>query len=177
MNKNIYLIGMMGSGKSTISKDLSKKLKYKCLDTDELIVEKSKFKSIPEIFEKKGESYFRKLEAKSLNYFENKKEYVVATGGGIILDKKNVEKMKKNGIIIYLYASIKILAKRIKVSKGRPLLEKSNIENKLTDIFDKRQSKYKEASDLKIDTNKLNKIETVNEIIKKVEENYENFNC
>ncbi|MGM0379372.1 MAG: shikimate kinase [Bacillota bacterium] len=176
MNKNIYLIGMMGSGKSTISKDLSKKLKYKCLDTDQLIVKDSKFKSIPEIFEKKGESYFRKLESKSLNYFDDKKEYVVATGGGIILNKKNVKKMKKNGIIIYLYASIKTLAKRIKVSKGRPLLEKNNIENKLTNIFNDRKLKYIQASDIKVDTNKLNKKETVDKIIEILEDSYEDFN-
>ena len=177
MNKNIYLIGMMGSGKSTISKDLSKKLNYKCLDTDKLIVKDSKFKSIPEIFEKKGENYFRKLESNSLNYFDHKKEFVIATGGGIVLNEKNVQKMRKNGIIVYLYASIKTLADRIKVSEGRPLLKDSNLEKKLKKIYNQRKSKYIKASDLKIDTNKLNKIEIVNEIIKKVEENYENFNC
>lgn len=177
MNKNIYLIGMMGSGKSTISKDLSKRLKYNCLDTDKLIVKNSKYKSIPEIFDKKGESYFRDLEAKSLDYFDNKKGFVIATGGGIILNKKNVKKMKENGIVIYLYASIKTLVKRIINSKGRPLLKDNSLKKKLTSIFDKRKLKYIQASDLKIDTNKLNEKETVDKIINTLEEKYEDFNC
>ena len=107
----IYLIGMMGVGKSTVGKILAEKMKLLFIDLDSEI-EKSSQKSVSEIFNEDGENHFRKLESEQLKQYSGS---VVACGGGITLDKKNRQYINKNGIVVLLTASINELFKRLRL--------------------------------------------------------------
>ncbi len=119
---NIILIGMMGSGKSTIGKVLADMLKFDFVDFDEVIVQKQGM-SIPEIFEKYGEDFFRTLESNAVREFLGCKNKIIATGGGILKNQQNLENLKKIGKIFYLDAPANILYRRINGDTNRPLLK------------------------------------------------------
>lgn len=117
----IFLIGMMGCGKTTIGRELSKHLSIKFIDLDES-VESEECLSIQRIFQTKGEDYFRELESELLKKsIEKEKNCVVACGGGLPIYNKNLEVCLKNGKVIYLKASSKVLYQRIKIDDSRPL--------------------------------------------------------
>lgn len=119
----IFLIGMMGSGKSFCSKKLAKKLKIPAFDLD-TIIEMTEDLTIAEIFEEEGEEYFRKEEAKILRWFGEKKAFVLATGGGTPCFHKNMDWMNENGITIWLNEPVPVLVERLKTEKEhRPLLK------------------------------------------------------
>ena len=120
--KNIYLIGLMGSGKTTLGKILSKKLDKQFYDSDHVIEEKLGV-DVPMIFEYEGEAGFREREKDSLKELVSKKNIVLATGGGIILSQSNRDLLSENGIVIYLKSNQKDLIKRMKNDKTRPLLK------------------------------------------------------
>jgi shikimate kinase len=118
----IFLIGMMGSGKSYWSRLLAKKLKTGGFDLD-FLIESHEEKTISEIFEEEGEEYFRKSEAKILRWFGEKKSFVLATGGGTPCFSDNMEWMNKQGITIWIDEPIEVLAERLKPEKAhRPLI-------------------------------------------------------
>lgn len=118
----IFLIGMMGSGKSHISEKWAKKLKTRHYDLDHLI-EILEDKTIAEIFQQKGEPYFRKLESEVLRWFNQKPDFVLATGGGTVCHNNNMEWMNKHGITVWLDQPIEILLGRLKSAKAsRPLI-------------------------------------------------------
>ena len=141
---NIVLIGMMGSGKTTVGELLANNLQYKFIDTDSIIV-KNENCSINEIFEKKGESYFRELERKVLKDVLISDKQVISTGGGIVKNPKNMKLIKEKATVIYLKASHKVLYKRTKSNKERPLLNTEDMENKLKSILEDRISLYEQA--------------------------------
>ena len=115
---NIYLIGMMGSGKSTVGKILAEKMELLFIDLDSEI-EKTGGKSVSEIFNQDGEDHFRKLESEELKQYS---ESVVACGGGIILDEENRQYINENGVAVLLTASMDELFKRLSDSNNRPIL-------------------------------------------------------
>jgi len=118
----IFLIGMMGSGKSYWTKKIAKWIKSAGYDLDSLI-EMNEEKTISEIFSEDGEEYFRKTESKILKWFKEKKKYVLATGGGTPCNQENIDFMKKEGIIIWLDESIEVLVARLVQEKeNRPLI-------------------------------------------------------
>ena len=162
LNKNIVLIGMMGSGKSSIGKILSKKLEFEFIDTDNKIVEIEK-KTISEIFKKKGEKYFRNIEEfVSLKYlkFNNK---VIALGGGGYINPTIRKFVQSKCISIWLNWKNETIINRIKNSKKRPLaMRLGNVE--LNKLIIKRSKTYN-LSDYKIDCDKLNKKQIVEKII------------
>ena len=143
-NKNICLIGLMGSGKTMIGKNLSRVLKRKHIDTDKVIENRYK-KTISNIFENHGETYFRQIEEKIVMEVLKKKNYVVSLGGGSILSKNVRELLKKKNITIYLKVKTSELEKRLANSKKRPLLAKNNLKDNLTKILESRKSFYKIA--------------------------------
>ena len=118
----IFLIGMMGSGKTFWTKKIAKWIKSAGYDLDDLI-EMTEEKTISEIFEEDGEDYFRKLEAKILRWFTEKKKYVLAAGGGTPCYHENMNWMKKEGMVIWLDESVEILVQRLAAEKAhRPLI-------------------------------------------------------
>ena len=149
--KNICLIGLMGSGKSIIGKNLSKLYKVNYFDTD-LEIEKFEGKSIDEIFTYYGENYFRNIEEKICLKILKNKNCIISLGGGSVTNSKIRNLIKNNSYSIYLKVDIDTLEKRLKYSKKRPLLKYKNTKKVLLELYDRRKDFY-ENSDLIIDNN------------------------
>jgi shikimate kinase len=164
-NKNIYLIGLMGSGKTTLGKILSKKLDKQFYDSDHVIEEKLGV-NVPMIFEYEGEAGFREREKVILKELVSKQNIVLATGGGIILSESNRDLLAKNGIVIYLKSNQKDLILRMKNDKTRPLLKNGNVELIIKKLCQEREPLYEEIADFKIATKNKRIYEVVNEIIR-----------
>lgn len=123
MHSRIYLIGFMGSGKTTHGKQIARMMGYDFLDVDQWIVEQEG-KTIPGIFAEEGESRFRELETAAINEISKMQKVVVATGGGLPCHADNLQKLKGSGLTVYLKLSPEALLSRLKASKTkRPLLE------------------------------------------------------
>lgn len=142
--KNIVLIGMSGSGKTTIGKMLSDKLSMTFKDTDEMI-EKKEGKKIKDIFENSGEKYFRDLETQIAKEASEFQEYVISTGGGMILREENMEYLKKNSVVVYLKRSVDSIKKTMDAS-NRPLLQEGL--EKLFEMERIRTPLYEKYADL-----------------------------
>ena len=159
---------MMGVGKSTIGKKLAKKLKLKFIDTDHLIEIKEK-SSIKEIFENKGENYFRKVEKKIIFEELKKDNLVIALGGGAFMNASNRGKIRDSCISFWLDLKIDTLLNRLKNATKRPLLDKNQLDKSVNKIYSERKKIYNE-SDFRIKCNSMNK----NEIVYKIMKLYEN---
>ena len=143
--KNICIMGLMGSGKSIIGKDLSKYLNLNFFDTDKEIELTTK-KSISKIFEENGELYFRNIEVKVCTELLNLENCVISLGGGSIINKEIRKVIKKNSYSIYLQVNLDNLLKRLKSSKKRPLLnKKQNKRDILENLYNNRRKFYEEA--------------------------------
>ena len=141
---NIFLIGMMGAGKSTVGKHLAQKLGYNFLDTDPLIAQCAG-KSIPEIFANDGEETFRDLEQQVLSQVSAYTRLVVATGGGIVMRSLNWSHLH-DGIVVWIDVPIEILHKRLTTaSEQRPLLQTADPLQTLNDIYSQRRDRYAQA--------------------------------
>ncbi|MBT6355994.1 MAG: shikimate kinase [Nitrosomonadales bacterium] len=162
--KNIYLIGLMGSGKTTLGKILSKKLDKTFFDSDQVIEEKLGV-DVPMIFEYEGEAGFREREKEILKELVSKKNIILATGGGVILSKFNRDLLSENGIVIYLKSNQKDLISRMKNDKTRPLLRNGNIESTIKKLCEEREPLYEMISDFEVTTKNKRVHEIVNEII------------
>jgi len=163
MQKNIVLIGMRGSGKTTIAHLLSRQLQCKMLDTDKEIESHEKMRS-GKIINKFGIKFFREKE-KALLRKIHPQNTIIATGGGIVLDLENRKILKKMGVIVYLFARPKILAKRIGNPETRPLLTNSKtMEDDQKILFKERNMIYKNLADHVINTEKLTPEETTQKI-------------
>ena len=148
---NIYLIGMMGSGKSVTGKKLAEFMGLAFVDLDDRI-EKKHGRTIADIFQNQGEAFFRREESLLLKEAAKAGRQVIATGGGVILDPSNVESMKKNGRVVYLETSGEMLWQRVREKKGRPLLNGGDPRASLFDILGKRRSLYEKAADCRVAT-------------------------
>lgn len=144
---NIVLCGFMGSGKTTVGKELAKITGRKFVDTDEMI-EKEEGVSISEIFETKGEAYFRELEYKICKKAGEMKNAVISTGGGAMTFERNISAIKKNSKIVFLNASFETVSKRVGNGETRPLFKN---KTKAKQLFNERKSKYERAADYVID--------------------------
>ena len=149
--KNICFIGLMGSGKSVIGKELASFYKLSFFDSDHEI-EKSTGNKINQIFKNHGELYFREIEEKVCEKLLTLENVVIALGGGSILSKKTRKLIKMNSYSIYVEVDINILENRLKYSKKRPLLHNVNKKNKLNDLLSERLIYYNMAN-LKIKNN------------------------
>ena len=158
---NIYLIGMMGSGKSTVGKTLSEKMHKPFIDLDSEI-EKATGENISEIFDIDGEEQFRKMETKQLKQYS---ESIVACGGGIVLKDENREFINENGVTILLTASMEELSHRLSDSGNRPLLADDNTEEALTKLWLERQLHYLNTADFTIETDGKNPKQLTEEIL------------
>ena len=163
MKKNLVLLGMMGVGKTTIGKIVAKKQCLKFIDTDSNI-EKSCKMEISKIFKVKGEKFFRKEEEKEVLKALKQNGCVIALGGGAFLNRYIRNTILKNDISIWLDADLKILSKRVKWNKKRPLLYEKNVKEKIYKLYAERKKIYKLANH-KINCENLNKVKLANEII------------
>lgn len=161
---NIVLIGMMGCGKTTVAKELSKLLtNYKYVDIDDEI-EKSTQKKISEIFLRHGEPFFRMLETEKIKHFCKNDKQIISTGGGAFEREENRRILSKNSIVIYLKASSEEIYNRIKSETHRPLLKKNFSVEKITEIIKLREPNYCKAHNI-IDTNSKTPYNIAKEII------------
>jgi len=167
MVKNLYLIGMMGSGKSATGKWLAKKLDFSFVDLD-LEIEKEARVAINEIFRSRGESFFRNLEKEALGRAAARSSQVIATGGGIVLDPANRLLMKDTGTVVYLRASVEVLFERLKEKKDRPLLNRPEPKEVLGRIFQDRRSLYESCHEGAVDTEGKTPKEVAEEIVVKL---------
>lgn len=150
-NSNLILIGFMGTGKSTIARQLSQKLSLPFFEMDQLIVEQEG-KEISEIFKENGEDYFRDLETSLLKNILQKNGGIISCGGGIVLRDENIKEMKEHGSVVLLTATPETILQRVQYSNSRPVLSgKKNIHD-IAKLMEERQEKYFQAADITIST-------------------------
>jgi len=151
--RNIYLVGPMGAGKSTIGRVLAAELHLSFRDSDRVIEERTGA-DIPWIFDMEGEEGFRDRESAVLAELAQTQDAVIATGGGIILRPQNADIMKSSGYVCYLTASIEQLVERTARDKKRPLLQVENPRQKIIELLALRDPLYRSAADFIINTDR-----------------------
>ncbi len=161
---NIYLVGFMGTGKTSVGRQLALQKGWNFIDLDELI-ELQQQRRIVDIFAQDGEACFRKLEKKTLKQVATQKKFVVACGGGIVLDPDNIKLMKKTGILICLCASCEVILKRVSASTQRPILNVAKPRERI-ELLLKLRAPYYSQADKAVDTSKLSVKQVVSKIIK-----------
>jgi len=162
--KNIVLTGFMGTGKTSVAKQLSSMLGMKIVDMDSEI-EKTQGKTINDIFAQLGEPFFRDLETEMAQIVSAMEHVIISTGGGVVLRPENIEYLRKNGIVVCLMASADTILKRTRSSDERPLLKVDDPLAQITEMLDVRKPFYKNA-DLVIDTEGKSPRQVAEEIIR-----------
>lgn len=166
---NIFLVGPMGAGKSTIGRVLASELDRQFRDTDRVIEDRTGA-DIPWIFDMEGEAGFRERETAVLMDLCSESNLVIATGGGIVLKPENRQMMKDAGYVCYLTASTDQLVERTSRDKKRPLLQVENPRQKIIDLLVLREPIYRESADFIINTDKRSPKMVAQEIIRLIEE-------
>jgi shikimate kinase len=170
MKTNIALIGFMGTGKTAVGEALAEKLGRSFVELDYLIEQKVG-KSIPDIFQQDGETAFRELEIEVTEEVSKDKNLVIACGGGIVLNKINIERLRKSARMVYLTASPRVILKRVANEEGqRPLLEVDNPTLAIREMLSFRKPFYERATDIKINTSKLSIEAVAEQIISKLKD-------
>ena len=144
LKRSIVLVGLMGSGKTMIAKELAKRLKVDRFSTDEM-VEVKENSSIAEIVINKGWEYFRSLEHKIVKKLSLKKGVIIDCGGGVVINPDNFDLLKKSGIIFHLKADPQVLYQRLKGDKTRPLINGPNPQARIKELFKERLPLYNQA--------------------------------
>lgn len=161
---NVFLIGFMGAGKSTIARCLQKELEMELVEMDERIVQEQGM-SINDIFDQKGEAGFRDIESQLVVDLGNQEKSIVSCGGGVVVRPENVENMKKSGKIIFLTATPETILDRVKDGTDRPLLNGHMNVEYIEELMNKRLALYEAAADYKVATDGKSKGEICTEII------------
>ncbi len=164
---NVFLVGFMGAGKTTIASELERKLEMNRVEMDDMISKKQGM-SISEIFDEYGETYFRNLESNCLIELQKIKQSIVSCGGGVVMRDDNAEHMKKNGRVVLLQASPQTILDRVKDSNERPILNGHMNVEYIEQLLEKRREKYRTIADVTIDTDHKTESEIVDEIIAKL---------
>lgn len=158
------MIGFMGSGKSTVGKELAYKLNRELVDMD-YTIEQQAGKSIKEIFATDGEEAFRQLETELIVQMIDQRSKIVSTGGGVVMRQENVDAMKAGGRIVFLHANEEQLIKFLKHDKKRPLLQGEDYKERIRELLSKRESHYMNAADMIIQCTGKNIQEITQEIM------------
>ena len=167
IEQNIFLIGFMGAGKSTIAKVLQRELGMELVEMDERIV-KEQGMSKNDIFAQKGEDGFRDIESQLVIDIGKNKKSIVSCGGGVVVRPQNVENMKKSGKIVFLTATPETILERVKNGKDRPLLNGHMNVEYISELMEKRRQMYEDAADVKVSTDGKTVGEICTEIIRAV---------
>jgi shikimate kinase len=150
-SQNIFLVGLMGAGKSTIGRHLAKSLGLEFVDSDHEI-ERRTGASIPLIFDVEGEAGFRQREKKVIDELSRRSGIVLATGGGVVLDADNRARLRERGQVVYLYATVEQLLARTAKDRNRPLLQTADPRARLQELLKLRDALYREVADVVVDT-------------------------
>ena len=150
---NLILVGMMGSGKTTIGRTLAKHLDKIFVDSDEEVQQRTGV-TIPHIFDIEGEAGFRLRESAAISELMKRDNMVLATGGGAILAEQNRDMLRQNGIVVYLRANVHDLWVRTRHDRNRPLLQTDDPRAKLTELFEQRDPLYQQAADIVVQSGK-----------------------
>jgi len=174
MKTSIALIGFMGTGKTAAGRRLAEKLGKEYLELDD-IIERKAGRSIPEIFRSEGEIGFREREIGATAEIAGRKNAVIACGGGIVLNKINIDRLRGECVIVCLTASPAVILKRTSADKdGRPLLAVPDRVRQIKELLDFRRPFYDRAADFKINTSKRTVETVVARIIEKLKEHESN---
>lgn len=160
---NIFLVGMMGAGKTSVGRVLAKRLRKTFYDSDHVIEDRTGVK-IPVIFEIEGEAGFRVRESAVVDELTALRDIVLATGGGAVLSEKNRDRLRTRGMVVYLRASVRDLLNRTRHDKNRPLLQAAEPRARLTELYEKRDPLYREVAHLTVDTGSQSLTSLVNRL-------------
>lgn len=166
--ENIYLVGLMGAGKTTVGKALAKRLGWQFHDSDHEIAARTGV-SIPTIFEIEGEAGFRRRESQVIAELTNLRNVVVATGGGAVLAEQNRDCLSMNGVVVYLNASPSQLYERTRHDRSRPLLQVPDPLAKLKSLHAERGPLYEAVADIVIDGDRSNSAAAVQQIMSEMD--------
>ena len=166
-NYNLVLIGFMGAGKSTVSDYFQTRFGMEVIEMDRIIAEREDM-SISDIFETRGEEYFRDCETNLLIEMQSKKNVIISCGGGVPMRDRNVAEMKKNGRVILLSVEPETVLTRLKDDHSRPLLENNKNVDFVRGLMEKRRAKYEAAADIIISTDHKSVQEICEEILTKL---------
>ena len=166
---NIYLIGFMGCGKTTVAGALSEMCKMEAVEMEQAIAEREGM-AIPDIFSLHGEAYFREKETELLCELAGRQGLIVSCGGGTPMRECNVAKMKESGKIVLLTARPKTVYERVKDDHSRPLLEGNKTVSYIEGLMEKRRGKYEAAADIVIKTDGKDKGQICEELAKRLRE-------
>lgn len=165
--KNIFLIGYMGSGKSSVATYMAGKYGMEVLEMDEMIADREEM-SIADIFAKQGEEYFRNVETILLQEICSQENKVISCGGGVVLRSDNVEMMKKRGTIVLLSARPETILERVKDDTSRPLLQGNKTVEYICEMMDKRREYYEHAAEIMVWTDGKQIAEICSEIFEQI---------
>jgi shikimate kinase len=149
--RNVFLVGMMGAGKTTAGRLMARRLKREFLDTDHEIERRCGVK-VPVIFEFEGEAGFRQREAAVIAELTAREDVVLATGGGAVLDEANRRHLAARGTVVYLHAPPPALYERVRQDRNRPLLATADPQARLQELYAVRDPLYREIADIVVDT-------------------------
>ena len=170
MKTSIALIGFMGAGKTAVGRILAEKFGREFVETDALIEQRAG-KSIPHIFAQDGEIAFRELEIEVAKEVAGRKNLVIACGGGIVLNKINIDRLKKESVIVYLKTSTSVILQRLADDEDeRPLLKAGERAARIEELLRFRQPFYERSADITIDTSRLSVAAVAERIIEKLKQ-------
>lgn len=172
INGNIFLIGFMGAGKSTIARTLQRELGFPLVEMDERIVQEQGM-SINDIFAQYGEAHFREIESQLVVDLGKQEPSIVSCGGGVVVRPENTQNMKKSGRIVLLKASPETIFERVKNSTDRPILNGHMNVEYIAELMEKRRALYEEAADITIQTDGKTREQICEEIIGKLRDTNE----
>lgn len=169
--RNVYLVGLMGAGKTTIGRTLAKRLNLDFVDSDREIEARTGV-SIPTVFEIEGESGFRKREAQVIADLSQQSNQVVATGGGVVLSPENRSNMRASGFVVYLNVPPHTLWERTRRDRNRPLLQVADPLLRLKELYAQRDPFYREVANLVVDGSRINALGVLQLLVKEVGEQW-----
>jgi shikimate kinase len=168
---SLALIGFMGVGKTSVGKFLAELTGKQLVEVDSVIVMEAG-KSIPQIFQEDGEIVFREKEMEAIKKIASGRNQIIDCGGGVVLNKINIDRLKKNAVVVWLKASSDVIAKRTALDDGgRPLLEGKKAESEIQELLSLREPLYEMASDIQVDSSSSEAGTVARNIIEKLRQN------